>query len=291
MSARNFSGFLERLGHRVVETGSGAWYDANRFFFLGIPSHELRAPRSEEMHALWRARALGVRFTTPLGEPGKPSYQIVCDERGYGLDLLSGNTRSKVRRGLKRCSIRRVSPVEVAERGRQANRDTLARQDRAGLLDGAKWGRFWDAVAATEGMEVWSAWVDETLAAFLVTAELGDRVEFLLARSRDDCLSAYPNNALIFHVTEEMLVRRRVAEITFGLESLEPVAPLDQFKFSMGFRAKALKQRVLFHPVLAAMLRSSAVRTLCRRWGEARQGGVFWRKAAGLLRFAEETGV
>jgi hypothetical protein len=47
---------------------------------------------------------------------------------------------------------------------------------------------------------------------------------------------------------------------------------------------------VLFHPVLATVLRSGGVRSLCRRWGEARQGGVFWRKAAGLLRFAEEAG-
>jgi len=30
----------------------------------------------------------------------------------------------------------------------------------------------------------------------------------------------YANNALIFWVVEEMLLRRRVREITFGLESL-----------------------------------------------------------------------
>jgi hypothetical protein len=176
----------------------------------------------------------------------------------------------------------------VAEQGRQAHADTLARQDRGGLLTGAKWDRFWTAVDETAGMEVWGAWTDEKLAAFLLTVSFDDSVEFLFARSRDDCLSAYPNNALLFQVTEEMMARRRVREITFGIESLEPVGPLDPFKFSMGFRTKPLRQRVVFHPLLAAALRSRAVRTVFHRWAGAENGsGVFWRKAVGLLRFAE----
>lgn len=288
---RDFAGFLARLGHRVVETESGAWYDASRFFLLGIPTHDLRTPGGDEMRRLWRGRVLGARFTTPLGEPGKMSYQIVCDDPGYGLESLSANTRSKVRRGLKRCQIRPASPAEVAVHGRQAHADTLARQDRAGLLGGSQWERFWEAVEATPGMEVWSSWVDEKLAAFLVTVSFGECVEFLFARSRDDCLQAYPNNALLFQVTEEMMARRGVREITFGIESLEPVGPLDQFKFSMGFRTKPLRQRVVFHPVLGAALRSRAVRGLFHRWaGAENSAGVFWRKAAGLLRFAEEAG-
>jgi hypothetical protein len=292
VSAQDFAGFLTRLGHRVVETSSGAWYDANRFFLLGLPTHDLRTPSGEEMRQIVRGGVFGARFTTPIGAPGKLSYQIVCDDPRYGLDSLSSNTRSKIRRGLKRCEIRLVEPAEVAVHGVRAHEDTLARQDRAGLLGGASWQKFWDAVAATPGMEVWGAWVDEKLAAFLVTVDFGDCVEFLFARSRDDCLPAYPNNALLFHATEEMLVRRGIREITFGIESLEPVGPLDQFKFSMGFRTKPLRQRVVFHPAVAMALRSAAVRALFHRWAGAEKGaGVFWRKASGLLRFAEEAGI
>jgi hypothetical protein len=88
-----------------------------------------------------------------------------------------------------------------------------------------------------------------------------------------------------------MLVKRGVRRVTFGLESLEPVGPLDQFKFSMGFRTEPLRQRVVFHPLLRALLQPARVRALFLRWAD-RQGSeaVFWRKAAGLLRFAEEGG-
>ena len=142
-------------------------------------------------------------------------------------------------------------------------------------------------------MEVWGAWsAPDVLAAFLVTVTFEESVEFMLARSCSDELHAYPNNALIFQVTEEMLGRRGVPEITFGLESLEPVGPLDQFKFSMGFRPRPLRQRIVFHPVLRALLRQAPVRALFHRWSDRRGAeAVFWRKAAGLLRFAEEGGL
>jgi hypothetical protein len=126
-------------------------------------------------------------------------------------------------------------------------------------------------------------------AAFLVTVQFDDSVEFLLARSRSELLDAYPNNALIFHVAREMLGVRGVREITFGLESLEPVGPLDQFKFSMGFRKRPIRQRVVFHPVMRTLIRPRMLRTAVYRWAD-RFGteGAFWRKTAGLVRFAED---
>lgn len=290
MTQDDFAGFYRALGHRVSQGPSGFWYDANRFFLLAIPSHVLRSPSQQEIRTLLRRwPTMGLRFTTPLDRPGTVSYQIVCDSRTYGLDALSANTRSKVRRGLRRCDIRPASAGEVARAGRPAHEDTLARQGRADVLSGARWDCFWAAAARTQGMEIWTAWVDRELAAFLVAVTFEDCVEFMLARSRTDTLGAYPNNALIYAATEEMLVRRGVREVTFGLESLEPVGPLDEFKFSMGFRTKPLRQRVVFHRALALLLRPQPVRALCRRWSMTGTGrGVFWRKAAGLLRFAEE---
>lgn len=284
---------MRAIGHHVVATPSAYWYDASRFFYLSAPPHRVYDPTADELRGvLRRPPCLGVRFAAPLHGGGKLSYQIVCDNRVYGLDALSANVRSKIRRGLKRCAVGPVPFPVIARAGRRAHRDTLARQARDTPLAGAAWDRFWAAAAATHGFEGWGAWSGDVLAAFLVTVTFDEGVEFLLARSCSDELGAYPNNALIFTVAEEMLVRRGVPEITFGLESLEPVGPLDEFKFSMGFERRALRQRVVFHPLLRALLRRSPVRALVRRWTERRgPEAVFWRKAAGLLRFAEEGGL
>ncbi len=260
---------------------------------MSLPSHRLLAPRPEALRELFAAGGVyGVRFPSPLPSSGKLSYQIVCDDPGFGLDNLSSNVRSKVRRGLKRCEVRQVSFAELSNLGEAADSDTMARQGRAPKLAGAAWQEYWKAAADTEGMEGWAAFVGGELASFLVTVSFSDGpVEFMLARSRTEHLNSYPNNALIYTCTEEMLCRRGAAKITFGLESLEPVGPLDQFKFSMGFRAEPLRQRVVFHPWLRRFLASPAVRGMAYRWGTGRgpEGG-FWRKATGLLRFAEEGG-
>lgn len=293
MSVEHFAHFLSRIGHRVVRTESAHWYDASRLFWLSLPSHQTIVPEPGELRRLLRrGRGLGARFPAPLEGPGKLSYQIVCDERAYGVEQLSANVRSKVRRGLRRCEVAAVTFPELAARGLAADRDTLARQGRPVRLSGKHWRRYWDAAAATPGMEGWGAFVSGELAAFLVTVELGDCVEFLLARSRSDHLDAYPNNALIFRVAEAMLVQRGVREVTFGLESLEPVGPLDAFKFSMGFRRRTLRQRVVFHPLLRALVQPRALRAGVLRWAEHHGAeGAFWKKAAGILRFAEDGGL
>lgn len=288
-----YAGFLERLGHRLVRTTSASWYDVNRAFFMSAPSHRAYSPGAEELQQVFRHfPCFGVRFAAPLQGPGKLSYQLVCDNSSYGLETLSANVRSKVRRGLKRCEVERASFATLASAGRRAQLDTLARQGREDLLNGDGWDRFWEAAAATPNMEGWAAWNSGSLAAFLVAVTFEESVEFMLARSCSAGLGAYPNNALIFRVTEEMLMRRRAREITFGLESLEPVGPLDEFKLGMGFRKRPLRQRVIFHPLVRGVLRPAAVRRVFRRWAERRGGeAVFWRKTAGLLRFAEECGL
>jgi hypothetical protein len=287
-----FAHFLASTGHRVLRGAGAYWYDASQGFFLSLPSHRLLRPGDDALRELMRNQpCAGVRFPTPLDAPGKLSYQIVCDTRTYGIDSLSANARSKVRRGLRRCEVGPAAFTTIAAQGRTADHDTVARQGRVARLDAAAWQRFWEAAAATPGMEGWAAYVGGEMAAFLVSVQFDDSVEFLLARSRDDCLNAYPNNALIFQVACEMLGRRGLRQITFGLESLEPVGPLDQFKFGMGFRAAPLRQRVVFHPVLRTLLQRRALRALVCQYAEARGADAgFWRKVLGLVRFAEAGG-
>jgi hypothetical protein len=293
VDAAGYASFLRTLGHRVVQTTSSYWYDASRFFLLSAPPHRVYDPPEEEIRTvLRRLPCIGLRFAAPVEGHGKLSYQIVCDNGDYSLESLSANIRSKVRRGLKRCEVGPTPLSLIATAGRQAHHDTLARQGRDGVLTGETWDRFWAAAGATAGFEGWGAWNGGQLVAFLVTVTFEDAVEFLLARSCSDRLGAYPNNALLFYVTQEMLVRRRVPAITFGLESLEPVGSLDQFKFAMGFQPRSIRQRVVFHPLVRILLRRGAVRAAFRRWTDHRGAeAVFWRKAAGLLRFAEEGGL
>ena len=85
-------------------------------------------------------------------------------------------------------------------------------------------------------------------------------------------------------------MQRGVRQITFGLESLEPVAPRP-VQVRHGLSRRPLRQRVVFHPLAGALLRRGGAAAF-HRWAAGRGAAVvFWRKAAGLLRFAEEGGL
>src|SRR3989304_2026878 len=104
-----FAAFLAGIGHRVLRTPSAEWFDAGPHFFQSLPFHRAIAPDATELRDLFnQGRALGARFVAPLDGPGRLSYQIVCDTRPYDIERLSPNTRSKVRRGLRRCRVARV---------------------------------------------------------------------------------------------------------------------------------------------------------------------------------------
>jgi hypothetical protein len=147
----------------------------------------------------------------------------------------------------------------------------------------AHWERYWSAAAQTPGMQPWGALVDEQLAAYVLTVRMEDRCEFLLARSNDGHLHQYPNNALIYTVAREMLQLPDVTAITFGLESLESVEALDQFKFAMGFRRRPLRQCVVMRPGLATALQTPGLERAVR-WYAARPGvHPAWRKLVGIM--------
>ncbi|MFN8643957.1 MAG: hypothetical protein U0802_20740 [Candidatus Binatia bacterium] len=275
--------------------GAGAyWYDAGHGFLLAVPSHHVLVPDPASLRTLlWHSRCVGARFSAPLDGPGKLSYQIVCDDREYALEKLSANTRSKVRRGLRRCTVRRVAMADVAAHGRVADRDTLLRQGRSWRWsEEPAWTQYWQAAATTPGIEAWGAFVDDTLAAFLVTVRFEDCVEFLLARSRSDARDAYPNNALIYTVTQELLVQRGVRRITFARVA-RGGAGARRVQVRDGILADPLRQRVVFHPIAGAVLRRCVVRSAIHQLAAGRRGarGGFWRKAEGVHRFAEEGGL
>ena len=277
-------GFFERLGHRVIHEESCSWYDAGRRFFIAFPHLRPVSPDREELKRVFGAtRAVALRFVSTPGAPGRASYALVLEDRAYGLEQLSGNTRSKVRRGLKQFEIRRIDADFARAHGQTANTDTLRRMRFQ--RDVYEWDRYWDAIAGTDAVEVWGALRGDELSAYLVIARVEEFAEILVSRSRDNALRHYPNNALLFAASRDLLDRPDVDRILFGLESLETVSGVDQFKESMGFLRLPIGQQIVFHPYVAGMARSSlvghAVRTLARR----RPHVELWRKLEGLLIF------
>jgi hypothetical protein len=280
------AGFLERLGHRIVQTPSSYWYDVHRRFFLNFPHHRLIDPGPDELAPLFRRFPVGVRYFAPPLGAGAASYALVCRGRDYDLNRVSANTRSKIRRGLSRCKVERVEARYVRAAGRPINEDTLR---RIHLRDPYPWDAYWDAVDRSDGVEAWGAFVGGELVAYLVAVLAGNCCEIPVARSSAAMLRFYPNNALLFTVVRHMLTRSGLDHVFFGVESLEGANGIDEFKLGMGFVKAPIRQRVVLHPLLRPVLQNALVAGVIGALARRRPQNELWRKLKGVMALSAAT--
>jgi hypothetical protein len=94
--------------------------------------------------------------------------------------------------------------------------------------------------------------------------------------------TSHVNNALAYTVTREMLSRPGVQGVFYGLHSLDAPPGVDEFKFHMGYRAKPVRQRVLFHPWVGPLFNRVSHAVVQRLLRPGRPGLA---KGEGMLRF------
>lgn len=252
---------LREQGREVVEAGGCWWYNAygQRRVLFAFPPHRLVSPTEVEVDGIFRQvpSAWALRHICAAA-PEAASSCLWVRRRPYTIETLSANHRSKVRRGLKQCEVRPISFDELAASSHRAQSDTRRRHGRSEAAFGVS-----EAMRRSSAWQAWGAFVDGELAAFVVTLEVEGQVHIQVNRSTSALLKHYPNNALIFRVTEEALARPAIEAVCYGWESLTRQESLEQFKLGMGFEREPVGQRMvlaprlrpLWNPVSRALLR------------------------------------
>jgi hypothetical protein len=188
---------------------------------------------------------------------------------------------------LKNCRVEAISFDRYAKEGWLLEKDTLDRQGRHKKQGEEVWQRQCLAAAELSGFEVWGAIVSDRLAASLFTFQMDDCCEMLFQQCHRDYLNARVNNALTFVVTQAMSSRPGIRSVFYALHSLDAPCSIDEFKFRMGYKAKPVRQRVVFHPWLQPFVNGfahAATTRLLRRY----PGNHTLAKAEGMLRFHVE---
>ncbi|HJW44396.1 MAG TPA: GNAT family N-acetyltransferase [Geothrix sp.] len=286
MTPEVFAEWLRRQGHRVVRTTSSYWFNRGPRVFQAFPYHWVIEPDEEELHSLFRDEgAVGLRYSTPLSAAeGICSYHMVYERPTYDLKDVDASVRSKVRRGLEACQVGPISLERYAEEGWAIEQDTLARQQRHSRLGRERWDRMIQAAEGLEGFEAWGAEVQGRLGATLLFARQDASINMLYQQSLHEYLPFRVNNALLFAVTKAVVARPGVGSIHNGLHSLDAPGSVDLFKARLGYTAKPVRQRVVFHPRLAPLVAPVTGRAL--HWLAALcPRNEYVRKAEGLTRF------
>lgn len=286
MSPSDFAEWLTRQKYKIFQTKSSYWVKISRGIFQAFPYHWIIRPSESEIKEfLLQKHGISLRYSTPMdAKEGMVSYHVVLNNNSYSLQTLSANARSKVHRGLKRCKIELISFDQLAQDGWTLQQDTLQRQGRSKSMNCLEWRRLCFAAKGLPDFEAWGAFVDDNLAASILTAQVEDVCYMLYPQSHRKYFGEYVNNALIFEITQEMLLRRGLKEVFYGVHSLDAPLSVDEFKFHMGYTAKPVRQRVVINPWVRPFFNSvnhavlQAGLYLC-------PNNPFLSKAEGMLRF------
>jgi hypothetical protein len=228
--------------------------------------------------------AKALRYLSPPSGSGRESFLWTC-RRPYGLETIDSKARNKVRQGLRNCQVRRITFEELEILGEQANSDSMK---RFGIEGGRL--KFGDLMRSSSAYEAWGSFINEQLAAYLITLRIEDWAYIQVQRSSNAFLKYRPNNALIYTVIKELLSRPEISTVSYGWEPLYDLDSLDNFKRAMGSVKEACRQSVL----LAPRLRWVAPKIVCRLIETV--SGLFKRnrrlsQAAGVCRIIRESSV
>ena len=286
MNADTFAEWLRRQGYRVLRTPSSYWYEASSRVYQAFPYHWLIEPSEGELRGLLlKNNAVALRYSAPLTSPhGKISYHVVCQDRGYDLDGLRRQARQNVRRGLRYASVEPISMSRLATEGWVLRKDSLERQGREGAETEEWWRCLCESAEDLPGFEAWGAIHDGELVASFLAFTCGDCFTLPHEQSASAHLQYRINNAIFFGITQEAFTRPDVAEVFFCLQSLDAPESMDRFKFHMGFTPKPVRQRVVFHPLLAPFFNRASHGFLERRL-ERDSGNPTLSKVEGMVRF------
>lgn len=136
---------------------------------------------------------------------------------------------------------------QLASEGWKLRCDSLERQGRVGAETEEWWQCLCTSAEDLPGFEAWGAIHDGALVAPFLAFTCDHHCILPYAQSASAHLKHRTNNAIFFSVTQAAFKRSSISEVFFGLDAPDSV---DLFKFHMGFAAKPVRQRVVFHPLL-----------------------------------------
>jgi len=252
MNAEVFAEWFRRQGHKVLHTESSYWVNFGPGVYQAFPYHRLINSSDKEIAELFTSRqVIGIRYSAPLeSNQGYTSYHVITNQKNYDISLLERRTRQNIRKGLKNFQVEQIPLSRLAEEGLHIIKDTVVRQKRHPNAREERWMDLCSAAYDLPGFEAWGALVGNVLTGFLLTFQMEDWCYFLYQYSLSDFLSARINNALCYTVTKNFIDRPQIKSILYTIESLDASDNVDTFKFRMGYVAKPVRQRIVFHPCL-----------------------------------------
>ena len=206
---------------------------------------------SEEGKGLLKASgAWLLRYSSDPCEKETEWWYVVCDE--YDQRKLSSNTRSKINRGSRNCSVRQVRPEWLAKHGYTCYVAAHKRYTNAFPVTDEAFRT--DVLAAIGGpFECWAIFVGESLAGYCRCIVDHKHVSTSSVKFDPAYLKYYSAYAMVSFLIDHYVVKQGMV-ISNGNRSVSHDTNFQEFLLRLGFRRWFCRLHVIYQPWLRSVV-------------------------------------
>lgn len=235
--------WLQEIRASLFPLGGMWWRPYHRALVpAALNPKPVHVSETEAQQTLRRSRCLFLRHFTRTFECPTEFWYVACRE--YDFDKLSANTRSKLRRGQKRCCVRRITGEWLAEHGYSCYAAAHTLYEHAPVLSP-------EAFEANETkclggpFECWGVFIEEKLGGYARCVVDADYAATLVLKFDPAYLKSYSAYALIDAILTDY-VRDKHKLVTNGFRSLSHDTNMQQFLEQFAFYKVYCDMRLVY---------------------------------------------
>ncbi len=242
----------KKQGVPLFKAGNMYWMLKQRVL-VPVPAHPCFVELThDDAKALFKdSGAWFIRYSSdPCEEPIEWWY-IVCDN--FDIKKLSSNTRSKINRGLRKCSVKQVDTIWLANNGYECYFTAHSRYKNAKHVSEEEF-RYNISEMADGPFENWGVFVEDHLVGYCQCIVDGNQVTTNVIKYNPAFLKHYSSYALINAMLNYYVVDRGIT-IDNGTRSVGHDTNMQNFLLKFGFRKQFCRSNIIYRPWLGFAVR------------------------------------
>jgi len=216
------------------------WYSYQGMLLPETPPHqEIVLSKKEQGELLQKSQAYLLRWISDW-DGIKSEFWYVIKDRFSGLDELSSNTRSKVRRGLKNCSVLKVLPEDIAQDGYEVYVSAMNNYKTSLNIISEK--EFSNNKLNSESYDIWAVYEKNTgkMIAYSSNKIQKNSCNYTEIKFHPKYLKLYSSYALFYEMNRYYLEEKNFLYVNDGARSIAHETNIqsfliDKFKFRKAY--------------------------------------------------------
>ena len=253
MTIKTYPDYLRARKIPVVELGGVHWMQYNRALIpaSAMPVH-IELDRPAALEAVKKTGSLFLRYTTRPGDTETGWWNMICRE--YSMSRVSANTRSKIRRGLKRMSIHRAEPLWLAEHGYECHVQSYARYQNASPMSREAFYAFLSSLDGLPFFDAWACRDNDELRGYILCLREKEGVFLHTIDITPAGLKDYAAYAMIHHLLDHY-INEAGLPVCNGSRSISHATEMQDFLAKFGFEREHCTLHILYRPGVKIAIR------------------------------------